>query len=402
MIAHWLRDELARRPWWMNGLMLFCAFMAFVYMPIDLFLKPLATDEEVWFGIVLHGWAAKLTEPLHWLIYAAGAYGFWRMRPWMWPWAAVYVGQIAFAMLVWNVAYVGGVRGWLAGLLSATVFGGLAHTLWRARDAFTHPQPSMRQRYGDWAVVTGASAGLGVEYARALAGHGVNLVLTARREDRLRALADELERQHHITTRVVPADLTEPGGTDTILAAVRDLEIAILVNNAGFGYAGRFDKQETAKLRAMVSVNCLAPVMLTSALVPAMRARGRGAVVMLGSVAGSQPLPLHALYSATKAFDNYLGEALWAELRGSGVDVLAVLPGPTATEFATVAGETREPGEPPERVVTLSFERLGRQPSVISGWFNWVRAQAPRLMPRSLLALVAHQVVAAQTPADMR
>jgi short-subunit dehydrogenase len=81
--------------------------------------------------------------------------------------------------------------------------------------------------------------------------------------------------------------------------------------------------------------------------------------------------------------------------------VLAVLPGPTATEFATVAGETREAGEPPERVVALSFERLGRQPSVISGWFNWVRAQAARLMPRSVLALVAQQVVAAQTPAEM-
>jgi hypothetical protein len=133
-----------------------------------------------------------------------------------------------------------------------------------------------------------------------------------------------------------------------------------------------------------------------------MRAWGRGAVVMLGSVAGSQPLPLHVLYGTTKAFDNYLGEALWAELRGSGVDVLAVLPGPTATEFAAVARETREPGEPPERVVALSLERLGQQPSVISGRFNWVRAQGTRLMPRSVLTLVAQQVIAAQTRAEMR
>jgi short-subunit dehydrogenase len=260
----------------------------------------------------------------------------------------------------------------------------------------------MRERYGEWALITGASAGLGAEYARALAKEGVSCVLTARREERLRALADELERTHGVATRVVTADLTDPAGTDVIIDAVRDLEIAILVNNAGFGYAGRFDKQEAARLKEMVIVNCLAPVALTSAFAPAMRARGRGAILMLGSVAGSQPLPLHALYSATKVFDNYLGEALWSELRTSGVDVLTVQPGPTATEFATVAGETREPGEPPEDVVALSLARLGWQPSVVSGWFNWIRAQAFRLVPRSILTLAAHEVVTTQTPVELR
>jgi uncharacterized protein len=403
MIARWLREAFARRPWWMNGLMLFCVFMAFLYMPVDFLLKPVAGDEEVWLGVIFRGWAAKLTEPLHWLIYAAGVYGFWRMRPWMWPWAALYVGQIAIAMLVWNVVYVGGVGGWLAGLVSGAVFAGLARALWSARGLFARPRPSMRERYGDWALITGASAGLGEAYARALARDGVNCVLTARRENRLRALAGELERQHGVATRVVAADLADPAGADAVLDAVRDLEVAILVNNAGFGYAGRFDKQDVARLRSMVTVNCLAPVMLASTLIPAMRARGRGAMIMLGSIAGSQPLPLHALYSATKAFDNYLGEALWAELRGSGVDVLVVEPGATATEFATVAGENRELGEPAADVVALSLERLGQQPSVISGWFNWLRAQAGfRLLPRSLLTLVAQQVVTEQTPIEMR
>jgi len=383
-------------------MMIFCAYMAVIYMPFDFLLKPIAHDEEVWFGIIFHGWAAKLTEPLHWLIYALGAYGFWHMRPWMWPWAAVYVGQIAVAMVVWNLFYVGGIWGWLAAFASGGVFALLTRALWQRSDLFTRPRPSMRERYGQWALITGASAGLGAVYARALAKDGVNCVLTARREDRLRALAGELERVHAVETRVVAADLTDPDGADTLLGAIHDLEIDILVNNAGFGYAGRFDKQDTARLKDMVTVNCMVPIVLTSALVPDMRARGRGAVLMLGSVAGSQPLPLHALYSATKVFDNYMGEALWAELRDSGVDVLTVQPGPTATEFATVAGEERDPGEPPEHVVELSLARLGRQPSVISGWFNWVRAQAFRVAPRSVLALAAHEVIAQQTPVEMR
>ena len=97
-----LRTALSRRPWWMQLLLGFCLFMTLVYMPFDLFLKPVAEDQEVWFGFMLTGWAAKATEPLHWAIYAAGAVGFWKMRSWMWPWAAVYALQVAIGMAVWN------------------------------------------------------------------------------------------------------------------------------------------------------------------------------------------------------------------------------------------------------------------------------------------------------------
>ena len=132
--ADW-RTELARRPWWMNGLLAFCLFMTFVYMPFDLFWKSIATDEEVWFGLMLHGWAAKLTEPLHWAVYAAGAYGFWKMRPWMWPWAAVYSAQISIGMLVWSLRDPRG-RGWIGGAVAALVFLIPAVALWRARARF--------------------------------------------------------------------------------------------------------------------------------------------------------------------------------------------------------------------------------------------------------------------------
>jgi uncharacterized protein len=263
---------------------------------------------------------------------------------------------------------------------------------------------TLRERYGEWALITGASAGIGLEFAHALARGGMSCVLSARREDRLNALAAELRERHHVDTRVVTADLAASDGADRLATAVGDLPIAMLVNNAGFGYAGRFDKLDTERLRAMVQVNCVAPVVLTSKILPAMVKRARGAVIMVGSVAGRQPLPLHAVYSATKGFDLLLGEALWGELRGSGIDVLVLEPGPTATEFQAVAGEVVDAnhGEPAADVVRVALDALGRKPSVISGWFNWARANAVRFAPRSTVAILAKRVVAGQTPADLR
>jgi hypothetical protein len=402
-MGDWLRERLGERPGWMNALLAFCAFMTFVYVPWDLFVKPIAVDEEVWFGIRFHGVLAKLLALPHWAIYAAGTVGFWRMRPWMWPWAAVYTTQIAFGFLLWPFLYVGGLRGAVLGLVGAAAFGALAWALYAARDRFEHSRPGPRERYGEWALVTGASAGIGAAFARALAADGVSCALAARREDRLRELAGELETRHGVKTRVVAVDLATPGGAEECLRAVGDLEIAILVNNAGVGGAGRFDEHDPTRLRQMVELNCTTPVVLTRALLPPMRERGRGAVVMVGSVAGSQPLPLHALYSATKSFDNLLGEALWAECRGTGVDVLSLLPGPTETEFQAAAGELPHAGEPPEQVVATALDALGRQPSVISGWFNWLRANAAmRLTSRSVLALAAKRVFEQHVPAEKR
>ena len=131
-----LRAEWHARPWWMNLMLAFCLYMTFVYMPFDIFLKPVAQDEEVWLGFTLHGWAAKATAPLHWLIYGAGAFGFWRMRRWMWPWAAVYAAQVSLAMLIWNGVDPRG-AGWPVGLVGAALFAVPAVALWRARARFT-------------------------------------------------------------------------------------------------------------------------------------------------------------------------------------------------------------------------------------------------------------------------
>src|SRR2546422_6085333 len=178
--------------------------------------------------------------------------------------------------------------------------------------------------YGEWALVTGASAGIGTAFARELVAQSVNVVLVARRADRLEALAAELREKHGVKTRVVPEDLERDGAAERLLEWVRDLEIGILINNAGFSMVGRFERVPREKILGMIRVNCLAVAALTHAFLPAMQARRRGAVIIVSSVAGYQPLGFAATYGATKAFDLMLGEALWAENRSTGVDVLAL------------------------------------------------------------------------------
>ena len=130
-----LRDNLKLRPLWMNLLLAFCAYMTFIYLPWDIFIKPVAEDQEVWFGYMFTGWAAKVTAFPHWLVYGAGTIGFWRMRPWMHPWACVYVVQIAIGMFVWQFLDERG-QGLIGGAISATPFIILAIALWRSKWRF--------------------------------------------------------------------------------------------------------------------------------------------------------------------------------------------------------------------------------------------------------------------------
>ena len=138
-----LKTNWHQRPWWMNLLWLFCLYMTFIYMPWDSFYKPQHQWEQVWFGFTLRGWPAKLTEPVHWAIYAAGAWGFFKMRAWMWPWAALYCGQVAVAMIVFNILEGPGMGDGRGGGVSASiVIGGslvwLTFKLWRAQALFQH------------------------------------------------------------------------------------------------------------------------------------------------------------------------------------------------------------------------------------------------------------------------
>ncbi len=241
----------------------------------------------------------------------------------------------------------------------------------------------LHARYGGWAVVTGASSGLGALFAEQLAAEGFPLVLTARRKDRLDELATRLGKEHGVETVVVPLDLGEPGATSDLVEAIGEREIGMVVANAGFGFSGRFEDQELATYERMIQLNCTAPTALCHALIPAMRTRGKGGVIIVSSVAGHQPTPFFAVYGATKAFDLMLAEALWDELRGTGVDVVGLCPGGTRTEFADNAHMLDVSGMEPGPVVAAALRRLGRGPSIITGFSNLIAGSLHRFLPRS-------------------
>lgn len=265
----------------------------------------------------------------------------------------------------------------------------------------------LRERYGGWALVTGASAGLGAEYADLLAARGFPVVLVARRRERLDELAARLADRHGVETLVLTEDLSDVAAIGRIASAVAPREVGVLVANAGFGFSGAFLDGTAERYVEMTQLNCTGVVALVHAFLPPMLARGRGAVVVVSSVAGHQPTPWFAVYGATKAFDLMFAEALWSELRGSGVDVQALCPGSTVTEFSHVAHFDRPPrGADAREVVETSLRRLGGAPVVVPGLGNRVTAFMHRLFPRAFVANATGAVLARDllksTAAEMR
>lgn len=190
------------------------------------------------------------------------------------------------------------------------------------------------------ALVTGASAGIGVEIARELARRGHGVVLVARRAERLRALAAELAAEHGVRAEPIATDLADGSDRDRLAASIDSLglEVEVLVNNAGFGSTGSLWRSEPRRMAEMVRVNCEAYVDLQTRYSAGMAERGRGAVINIASTAAFQPMPGTATYGATKAFVLSLSEATHSELSGRGVTVTAVCPGPVKTEFGRAAG----------------------------------------------------------------
>ena len=248
----------------------------------------------------------------------------------------------------------------------------------------------MIDAYADrWALVTGASSGIGEAFARQLAARGMHLVLTARRLDRLEALADDLHTRHGTLTDLVSGDLADPATPTRLLEEIRsrDRQVELLVNNAGYAVVGDIGETDRAKTLEMLNVNVAALTELTYAVLPGMVERGHGAIVNLSSVAAFQPVAYMAAYAATKAFVLHFSEALWAEVRESGVTVMALCPGVTRTEFFDVAGVSgwlkKQRSSSPDRVVRKALKALERKRQyVVPGFWNYVRSLAVRLASR--------------------
>ncbi|MBO9540771.1 SDR family oxidoreductase [bacterium] len=254
---------------------------------------------------------------------------------------------------------------------------------------------------GRTALVTGASSGLGSDFARHLAEAGCHLVLTARREELLKALQQELSERHGVRVEVVALDLGAPGAPDQLYErlAADGIEIDVLVNNAGFGLYGDFLDIPWERERAMLELDILALVHLTKRFAKDMVARKFGYILQVSSIGAYQPTPTYASYSAAKSFVLSFGEALNHELKGTGVSCTVLSPGVTATAFLEVSGQAPTFYQRLAMMRSPEVTRIGlqallrRQSSVVPGLLNAVTAWSTRLMPRPFAAAVAHRLM---------
>jgi short-subunit dehydrogenase len=250
-------------------------------------------------------------------------------------------------------------------------------------------------------LITGASSGIGVAFARTLAARGSNLILVARRRERLEALAAELERVHGVTVTAIPQDLgSSTAGTELSAAvATKGLRVTGVINNAGFGTFGEFVGEDPDRLAHEIAVDISAPVQISSAFLPGMVEAGEGFLINVASMAAYAPTPRMAVYGAAKAFVLSFTESLWAETRASGVTVFALSPGATSTEFNAVvgtddatAGARMRTADDVVATALVHLERRNPGPSVIDGAANRVGATIGRVMTRRGAAAMMHRI----------
>lgn len=246
---------------------------------------------------------------------------------------------------------------------------------------------------GRTALITGASSGLGVDFAHALAAQGADVILVARREERLKIVADDIRRLYSVKATIVAADLADPRTPEMLHQTLRaQHQVDILVNNAGFGAYGDAIDMEWPRTRDMLQVDINALTELTTRFGRDMRERGWGRILQIASIGGYQPSPSYAAYAAAKAYVLHYGEALNVELRGSGVSCTVLSPGVTATEFLAVSGQQRNwfhraTMMTSQRVVAIGLRAMMRgRGSVVAGWINKLMVFTVRFTPRPLQA----------------
>src|SRR5262250_765518 len=256
---------------------------------------------------------------------------------------------------------------------------------------------------GKWALVTGASAGIGVALAEELAAGGTHLVLAARRLDRLQEVAADLHKKHGIQTQVYSTDLAKREGPRQIFEFCKEkgLRIDLLINNAGFGQYGELPQVETQRLLDMVEVNCTAVLHLTCLFLPDMVARRSGDILILASTAAFQAVPYISTYAATKAFDLSFAEGLAEEMKPYGIRVCALCPGSTESEFHAVAGQEKfiHRSESAQKVAQTGLRAMAAGKSyVISGLGNYLGAHGERLVPRRFVTRTAARMFRPKKP----
>lgn len=237
-------------------------------------------------------------------------------------------------------------------------------------------------RYGPWAVVTGASDGIGRAFAVELAKAGVNIVLVARRGGVLTEVARDLETRFSIETVVLAADLALPTGVDEVVDRTRDLDVGLLVASAGFGTSGPFVGAALSEELEMIDVNCRAVAALSHHFAGRFVHQGRGGIVLMSSLVAFQGVPRAANYAATKAYIQALAEGLRLELAPQGVDVVASAPGPVLSGFGSRADMVMGNGTTPDVVARQTLDALGRSGTVRPGWLSKLLEASLALLPR--------------------
>lgn len=261
----------------------------------------------------------------------------------------------------------------------------------------TAEQHRLKTRYGSWALITGASSGIGKELAERIAEAGLNVLIAARRTQLLEKLAARLRMQYRVEVLVVQADLGTSEGIEHVLQSAQALDVGLLVASAGFGTSGLFTESSLKEENAMLQVNCASLLHFTHHYSKIFQARKKGGIILLSSMVAFQGVPYSAHYAATKAFVQTLAEALHVELKPFGVDVLAAAPGPVETGFSEVANMKMSVALTPADVGVPILTALGRKMTVFPGFLTKLLVYSLRTAPRSLKVRIMQAVMGGMT-----
>jgi hypothetical protein len=251
----------------------------------------------------------------------------------------------------------------------------------------------LKHGYGEWAIITGASSGIGLALASELAAAGFNLVINSRNSEKLKTVEQELQSLYPVEIKVVAADVSVTAGVDKIIQATQGIDVGLLITSAGYGSSGLFTDTSLHSEINMLRVNCEAVLSLTHYFSQKFKQQHRGGMIFLSSLVAFQGVPYSANYAATKAYIQSLAEALAVELRPFGIDVLAAAPGPVDSGFGQRANMKMGKALKPAAVAVPILKALGRQANIIPGLLSKILVYSLRIVPRWAKIRIMQQVM---------